>query len=73
MDTYRKRLIRHPLMYLTVIGLIGATIISIWNIWFGLAYLLFYSIAVIYAWKIEKITFINTEKHIESLSFRMKK
>lgn len=60
-------------MYLTVIGLIGATIISIWNIWFGLAYLLFYSIAVIYAWKIEKITFINTEKHIESLSFRMKK
>ncbi|SOC08161.1 c-di-AMP phosphodiesterase-like protein [Ureibacillus xyleni] len=73
MDTYRKRLIRHPLMYLTMIGLIGATIISIWNIWFGLAYLLFYSIAVIYAWKIEKITFINTEKHIESLSFRMKK
>ena len=73
MDTYRKRLIRHPLMYLTVIGLVGATIISIWNIWFGLAYLLFYSIAVIYAWKIEKITFINTEKHIESLSFRMKK
>ncbi|RUL49447.1 DHH family phosphoesterase [Lysinibacillus antri] len=73
MDTYRKRLIRHPLMYLTVIGLIGATLLSIWNIWFGLSYGLIIVIALLYAWNIEKITFQNTEKHIESLSFRMKK
>lgn len=73
MDTYRKRLIRHPLMYLTVIGLIGATLLSIWNIWFGLSYGLIIVIALLYAWKTEKITFLNTEKHIESLSFRMKK
>ncbi|MFC7687743.1 DHH family phosphoesterase [Ureibacillus sp. GCM10028918] len=73
MDTYRKRQIRHPLMYLTMIGLLGAILLTIWNIWFGLAYAIVTSIGLVYAWKIEKITFSQTEKHIESLSFRMKK
>lgn len=73
MDTYRKRPIRHPLMYLTMIGLLGAILLFVWNIWFGLGYALVLAIGLIYAWKFEKITFQNTEKHIESLSFRMKK
>lgn len=73
MDTYRKRLIRHPLMYLTVIGLIGSILLSFWNLWFGAAYVIVIAIGLVYAWRIEKITFQKTEKHIESLSFRMKK
>jgi c-di-AMP phosphodiesterase-like protein len=73
MDTYRKRLIRHPLMYLTVMGLLGAILLSFWSIWAGVAYAAAMAIGIIYAWRIEKITFSHTEKHIESLSFRMKK
>ncbi|MFP3916560.1 DHH family phosphoesterase [Lysinibacillus telephonicus] len=73
MDTYRKRLIRHPLMYLTVIGLIGSILLFFWNFWFGAAYAVVIAIGLVYAWRIEKITFQDTEKHIESLSFRMKK
>ncbi len=73
MDTYRKRLMRHPLMYLTVIGLIGSILLFFWNPWFGASYAIVIAIGLVYAWRIEKITFRNTEKHIESLSFRMKK
>ena len=73
MDTYRKRLIRHSLMYLTAIGLVGAVLLFFWNIWFGLFYAVMIATGLVYAWRLEKITFENTEKHIESLSFRMKK
>ena len=73
MDTYRKRLIRHSLMYLTAIGLLGAVLLFFWNIWFSIFYAVVIVIGLVYAWRIEKITFENTEKHIESLSFRMKK
>lgn len=73
MDTYRKRHIRYPLLYLTIIGLIAAISFLIWNIWFGLAYTLVLIVAIIYAWKTEKTTYVETEKHIETLSFRMKK
>ncbi|MFL0505872.1 DHH family phosphoesterase [Ureibacillus sp. 179-F W5.1 NHS] len=73
MDTYRKRIIRHPLMYLTMIGLLGAILLLFWHVWAGIVYALVTTIGLIYAWRFEKITFEHTEKHIESLSFRMKK
>ncbi|MGE7666360.1 DHH family phosphoesterase [Ureibacillus composti] len=73
MDTYRKRSIRYPLLYLSIVGLIAAVLIFIWNIWFGIAYTLVFMIVLLYAWKVENITYLEVEKYIESLSFRMKK
>lgn len=73
MDTYRKRSIRYPLLYLSTVGLIAAVLIFIWNIWFGIAYTLVFMIVLLYAWKVENITYLEVEKYIESLSFRMKK
>lgn len=73
MDTYRKRSIRHPLLYLSVIGLIAACVLFSWNIWFGVAYTLIFTVVVTYAWKVENITYLEIEKYIESLSYRMKK
>ncbi|MBM7609485.1 c-di-AMP phosphodiesterase-like protein [Lysinibacillus composti] len=73
MDTYRKRSIRHPLLYLSIVGLIAAVLIFIWNMWFGIAYTLVFMIVLLYAWKVENITYLEVEKYIESLSFRMKK
>ncbi|RHW36125.1 DHH family phosphoesterase [Lysinibacillus yapensis] len=73
MDTYRKRQIRHPLIYLTMVGLVGAILLFYYNIWSGIAYTVVTAIGLIYAWRTEKITFSQTEKHIETLSFRMKK
>ena len=72
MDTFRKRPIRYPLLFLFVLGLLTAILIGSWNFWVGLSYALaFYAIAY-YAWKVEKISFFETEKHIESISYRMK-
>ncbi|MDM5335657.1 DHH family phosphoesterase [Ureibacillus composti] len=73
MDTYRKRSIRYPLLYLSIVGLIAAVLIFIWNIWFGIAYTLVFMIVLLYAWKVENIAYLEVEKYIESLSFRMKK
>lgn len=73
MDTYRKRKIYYPLLYLTIFGLIGIVGLAIWNVWIGTAYALIVIIAVIYVWKTEKIAYMGFEKYLESLAFRMKK
>ncbi len=73
MDTYRKRPIRHPLWYLSIIGLVAVILLMVWNIWIGLAFVIVLTIGLVYAWKVEKIAYDTTEKYIESLSYRMKK
>lgn len=73
MDTYRKRSIRYPLLYLSIIGLIAACFLFLWNIWVGVVYTLILIVVVTYAWKVENITYSEIEKYIESLSYRMKK
>ncbi|BDH63789.1 cyclic-di-AMP phosphodiesterase GdpP [Lysinibacillus sp. PLM2] len=73
MDTYRKRPIRHPLLYLSIIGLVGISLLFIWNIWLGLGFALVMIIGIVYAWKVEKTSYIQIEKYIETLSYRMKR
>lgn len=72
MGTFRKRPIRYPLFFLSVMGFITVIILGIWNIWFSIAYALVMIVIISYAWRIEKTTYLETEKHIESISFRMK-
>src|SRR5690606_40052865 len=74
MDTYRKRrFIHQPLLYLSIIGLLGAVGTFVWNIWFGMAYTVVILITIFFAWETEKISYREIEKYLESLAFRMKK
>ena len=41
--------------------------------WLGLIFSVLFVVAIGVAWKIEEQTYIETEKHIETLSYRMKK
>ncbi|HWL24769.1 MAG TPA: DHH family phosphoesterase [Ureibacillus sp.] len=73
MDTYRKRPIRHPLLYISIIGLVAVVLLFNWNFLIGLIVGIVLIASLIYAWKVENTSYVNTEKYIESLSYRLKK
>ncbi|MFJ8100556.1 MULTISPECIES: DHH family phosphoesterase [unclassified Lysinibacillus] len=73
MGTFRKRPIRYPLFVLSIFGIVTFMLLCIWNIGIGIGYGVGFVLLMAYTWKVEKITFDETEKHIESISFRMKK
>lgn len=73
MGIFRKRSIRYPLLYLSILSIATAALLFYVNIWVGLVYVVVAGAFLYYGWKAEKIAYLETEKHIESLSFRMKK
>ncbi|WP_332650793.1 DHH family phosphoesterase [Lysinibacillus sp. 54212] len=73
MGIFRKRPIRYPLLLLTCLAIITASLLISWNIWIGLLYTVVSIATLYYGWKVERTTYIETEKHISTLSFRMKK
>ncbi|WP_223553703.1 MULTISPECIES: DHH family phosphoesterase [Lysinibacillus] len=73
MGTFRKRPIRYPLFVLSIFGIVTFVLLCIWNIGVGIGYGVGFVLIMAYTWKVEQITFEETEKHIESISFRMKK
>ncbi|MGE7929050.1 DHH family phosphoesterase [Lysinibacillus xylanilyticus] len=73
MGTFRKRPIRYPLFVLSIFGIVTFVLLCIWNIGIGIGYGVGFVLLMAYTWKVEKITFEETERHIESISFRMKK
>ncbi len=73
MGIFRKRLIRYPLLYLSILSIATAALLFYVNIWVGLVYVVIAGAFLYYGWKAEQIAYLETEKHIESLSFRMKK
>ena len=72
MGIFRKRPIRYPLLVLCVLGLVAAALIMMWNIWIGIAFILVYAVTMYYTLRLELLTYLETETHIEALSFRMK-
>lgn len=70
---FRRRAIRYPLTVISLLGLIAAFLLFLSNFWQGLLFTIPFTLAVGFAWKLEEQTYIETEKHIESLSYRMKK
>lgn len=70
---FRKRAIRYPLTALSVLGAIAAVVLLLSEFWLGLLFTILFGIATGVAWKNEQQTYIETEKHIETLSYRMKK
>ncbi|MEG0260157.1 MAG: DHH family phosphoesterase [Lysinibacillus sp.] len=72
MGTFRRRPIRYPLIALTIFGIVTFVILCVWNIAIGIGFGLGFGCIIAYTWKVEKVTFDETELHIESISYRMK-
>jgi cyclic-di-AMP phosphodiesterase len=72
MGIFRKRPIRYPLLVLAILGIVAAVLMMSWNVWIGIAYILVFACVMYYTMKLEMLTYIETEKHIETLSYRMK-
>lgn len=73
MAALKNRPIRIPLILLSILGMAG-TILLIWWSWpIGVVFGVIMIAALYSAWILEKRTFEETEKYIETLSYRMKK
>ncbi|SIT87084.1 DHH family phosphoesterase [Edaphobacillus lindanitolerans] len=70
---FRQRPIRIPLLVLTVIA--AAAVVPIWAYreWAGVLFAVVAAAALAAAWRMEEKTYKETERHIENLSYRMKK
>ena len=70
---FRKRTIRYPLTALSVLGVLATVLLLLYQFWLGLLFTILFGIAAGIAWKIEEQTYVETEKHIKTLSYRVKK
>ena len=70
---FRKRAIRYPLAVLSLLGVIAAVFLFLFQFWTGLFFSVLFIATIGIAWKAEDQTYLETEKHIETLSYRMKR
>ncbi|WP_142830296.1 DHH family phosphoesterase [Planococcus soli] len=70
---FRKRKLRYPLIALLALGMAAAILISLWSEWAAGIFTLLFTLAFTAAWVTERRVYEATEKHIETLSYRMKK
>lgn len=70
---FRKRKLRYPLLALLILGIAAAILISLWSEWAAGGFVLLFAAAFAAAWITEKRVYEETEKHIETLSYRVKK
>lgn len=70
---FRKRPIRVPLFFLSLLGLISALLLLFWHIWIGIIVAVLFATVLLIGWQLEKRLYEETEKHIETLSYRMKR
>ena len=64
---FRKRPIRVPLFFLSLLGLISALLLLYWQIWIGSIVAALFLIVLVIGWQMEKRLYEETEKHIETL------
>ncbi|MFD1031744.1 DHH family phosphoesterase [Metaplanococcus flavidus] len=70
---FRKRKLRYPLLALLILGLAATIMIAFLSELAAGIFFFLFAAAFAYTWLIEKRTYETTEKHIETLSYRMKK
>ncbi|WP_025784261.1 DHH family phosphoesterase [Sporosarcina sp. D27] len=70
---FRRRAIRYPLAAVSLLGVLAAVFLFMFNFWIGLIYTVIFFALIGSSWKIEEQTYMDTEKHIETMSYRMKK
>ncbi len=73
MGIIRNRLLRIPLIILTILAILTASLFMYFNAIVGFVYGIIATVVIAYTWYSESKVFELTEKHIETLSFRMKK
>jgi cyclic-di-AMP phosphodiesterase len=73
MGIIRNRLLRVPLIILTILAILTASLFMYFNVIVGFVYGIIATVVIAYTWYSESKVFELTEKHIETLSFRMKK
>ena len=70
---FRKRPIRYPLVLFMLLGGVAAYLLLTNHLLVGLLFALLVIGVSIYAWILEQRVYEETERHIETLSYRMKK
>lgn len=70
---FRKRAIRYPLLALSLLGIIAAVYLLLNSFWLGLIFSILFIVTLALTWRIEDDTYLSTEKHIKTLSHRVKK
>lgn len=70
---FRQRRLRYPLIALLLLGAAAVVLITLWSEWAAGIFTLLFGLAFTAAWVTEKRVYDETEKHIETLSYRMKK
>lgn len=70
---FRKRKLRYPLLALLILGLAAVILIAFTSELAAGIFFFLFAAAFASAWLVEKRTYEATEKHIETLSYRMKK
>src|SRR5690606_36224071 len=70
---FRQRKLQIPLLALLILVLAAAILISLRSEWVGGIFIILFGALFVYAWITEKRVYEATEKHIETLSYRMKK
>ncbi len=70
---FRQRRLRYPLIALLLLGAAAVVLITLWSEWAAGIFTLLFGLAFTAAWVTEKRVYEETEKHIETLSYRMKK
>lgn len=70
---FRKRKLRYPLLALLILGLAASILIAFESLLIAGIFFFLFAAAFASTWLIEKRTYEATEKHIETLSYRMKK
>lgn len=70
---YKKRAVRIPLALLSLLGGVSAVLLMLFQFWVGLFFAVGYALALGMAWKLENDSYQETEKYIETLSYRMKR
>lgn len=70
---FRKRPLRIPLFFLSLLGLISALLLLYWHMWVGIIVAVLFTTVLLIGWQLEKRLYEETEKHIETLSYRMKR
>lgn len=70
---FRKRPMRYSIILFAVLGVVATIILVSQSIWIGVLFGLLVAIITGYAWATENRVYQETEKHIETMSYRLKK
>lgn len=70
---FRSRNLRIPLLVLLFTGLVASAFLSLWSEWVAVLFIVLFGAGFATAWYLEAKMYHETEKRIETLSYRLKK